>query len=124
MHYAADSKIWAPFLGGISAGELEVSPDGQWVTYTTFPEFLWRSKLDGSERLQLTFAPINAHEPGRRTENRFSSPISRTRFLSFQRMVALHGNLCPKTTQIPWCRSMAARWKVHYFWKLCEMSRC
>jgi len=32
--------------------------------YTTFPEFnLWRSKLDGSERLQLTFAPINAHEP-------------------------------------------------------------
>ena len=64
MHYAADSKQWVPFLGGISAGELEVSPDGQWVTYTTFPEFdLWRSKLDGSERLQLTFAPTNAHEP-------------------------------------------------------------
>jgi Tol biopolymer transport system component/DNA-binding winged helix-turn-helix (wHTH) protein len=64
MHYAADSKEWVPFLGGISAGELEVSPDGQWVTYTTFPEFdLWRSKLDGSERLQLTFEPINAHEP-------------------------------------------------------------
>jgi Tol biopolymer transport system component/DNA-binding winged helix-turn-helix (wHTH) protein len=64
VHYASDSKQWVPFLGGISAGELEVSPDGQWVTYTTFPEFnLWRSKLDGSERLQLTFAPINAHEP-------------------------------------------------------------
>jgi len=39
MHYAADSKKWLPFLGGISAGELDVSPDGQWVTYTTFPEF-------------------------------------------------------------------------------------
>jgi DNA-binding winged helix-turn-helix (wHTH) protein/Tol biopolymer transport system component len=64
MHYAADSRKWVPFLGGISAGELEVSPDGQWVTYTTFPESdLWRSKLDGGERLQLTFAPINAHEP-------------------------------------------------------------
>jgi DNA-binding winged helix-turn-helix (wHTH) protein/Tol biopolymer transport system component len=64
MHYAIDSRQWVPFLGGISAGELEVSPDGQWVTYTTFPEFdLWRSRLDGSERLQLTFAPINAHEP-------------------------------------------------------------
>jgi Tol biopolymer transport system component len=24
---------------------------------------LWRSKLDGSERLQLTFPPVNAHEP-------------------------------------------------------------
>ena len=53
-----------PFSGGISAEELEVSPDGQWVTYTTYPESnLWRSKLDGSERLQLTFPPVNAHEP-------------------------------------------------------------
>jgi len=64
VHYASNSKQWVPFLGGISAGELEVSPDGQWVTYTTFPESdLWRSKLDGSERLQLTSAPIKAHEP-------------------------------------------------------------
>jgi Tol biopolymer transport system component len=63
-HYDPHSQQFVPFLGGISAGELEVSPDGQWVTYTTFPEFdLWRSKLDGSERLQLTSAPINAHEP-------------------------------------------------------------
>ena len=64
VHYQAESKQFVPFLGGISAGELEVSPDGQWVTYTTFPEStLWRSRLDGSERLQLTFAPMNAHEP-------------------------------------------------------------
>jgi WD40-like Beta Propeller Repeat len=64
MHHSKDTKQWEPFLGGISAGELEVSPDGQWVVYTTYPEFnLWRSRLDGSERLQLTFAPINAHEP-------------------------------------------------------------
>jgi DNA-binding winged helix-turn-helix (wHTH) protein len=64
VRYARESKQFVPFLGGISAGELEVSPDGQWVTYTTFPESdLWRSKLDGSERLQLTFPPINAHEP-------------------------------------------------------------
>jgi hypothetical protein len=31
------------------------SPDGQWVTYVTIPDkTLWRSRLDGSERLQLT----------------------------------------------------------------------
>src|SRR6516165_732316 len=48
----------------ITAGELEVSLDGQWVVYSTYPDSnLWRSKLDGGERLQLTFAPINAHEP-------------------------------------------------------------
>ena len=64
VRYDSRARQFSPFLGGISAGELEVSPDGQWVTYTTFPESdLWRSKIDGSERLQLTFAPINAHEP-------------------------------------------------------------
>ena len=64
VHYESKSKQFVPFLGGISAGEPEVSPDGQWVAYTTYPDSaLWRSKLDGSERLQLTFAPMNAHEP-------------------------------------------------------------
>jgi DNA-binding winged helix-turn-helix (wHTH) protein/Tol biopolymer transport system component len=64
VRYEAKVKQFVPFLAGISAGELEVSPDGQWVTYTTYPESnLWRSKLDGSERLQLTFPPVNAHEP-------------------------------------------------------------
>ena len=64
VHYESRSKRFVPFLGGISAGELEVSPDGQWVTYISFPEeTLWRSKLDGSERLQLTFSPIYASEP-------------------------------------------------------------
>jgi len=64
VRYDGKSKQFVPFLGGISAEELEVSPDGQWVTYTTYPESnLWRSKLDGSERLQLTFTAVNAHEP-------------------------------------------------------------
>jgi len=64
VKYDRKSKQLVPFLGGISAGELEVSRDGQWVVYTTFPASnLWRSKLDGSERLQLTFPPVNAHEP-------------------------------------------------------------
>jgi DNA-binding winged helix-turn-helix (wHTH) protein/Tol biopolymer transport system component len=64
VQYEANKKQFVPFLAGVSGGELEVSPDGQWVTYTTYPESnLWRSKLDGSERLQLTFPPVNAHEP-------------------------------------------------------------
>ena len=64
VRYEGKVKRFVPFLGGISAGEVEVSPDGKWVTYTTYPESnLWRSKLDGSERLQLTFPPVNAHEP-------------------------------------------------------------
>jgi hypothetical protein len=83
VRYARDSKQFVPFLGGISAGELEVSPDGQWVTYTTFPESdLWRSKLDGTARLQLTFPPINAHEPRWSPDGKkILLLISRPRFL-------------------------------------------
>ena len=46
---------FVPYLGGISAIGLAFSPDGQWVAYISVPEqALWRSKVDGSERLQLT----------------------------------------------------------------------
>jgi Tol biopolymer transport system component/DNA-binding winged helix-turn-helix (wHTH) protein len=43
------------FLGGISASDLAFSADGQWVTYVSVPDrALWRSRVDGSERMQLT----------------------------------------------------------------------
>ena len=46
---------FVPYLGGISAIGLAFSPDGQWVAYISVPDqTLWRSKVDGSERLQLT----------------------------------------------------------------------
>ena len=52
------------YLGGISASFVDFSRDGQWVTYVAYPEgTLWRSRLDGSERLQLTFAPMEAMVP-------------------------------------------------------------
>src|SRR6202043_4085531 len=64
VRYKNEANQFVPFLGGISAGELEVSPDRQGVAYVTYPDLnLWRSKLDGSERLQLTFTPLNASEP-------------------------------------------------------------
>ena len=49
-----------PFLGGISAEYAAFSKDGKWVAYTTYPDgILWRSRLDGSERIQLTSSPIS-----------------------------------------------------------------
>jgi Tol biopolymer transport system component len=49
---ASDFK---PFLGGLSASDLAFSADGQWVTYVSVPDrALWRSRVDGSERMQLT----------------------------------------------------------------------
>jgi Tol biopolymer transport system component len=64
VRYDPTSRMFIPYLSGISAGELDFSRDGKWVTYVTYPDgSLWRSKLDGSERLQLTYAPLAAAVP-------------------------------------------------------------
>ena len=40
------------------------SSDGNWVTYVAYPEgTLWRSKVDGSAPLQLTFPPLLVLQP-------------------------------------------------------------
>ena len=53
-----------PFLSGISAEDVAFSKDGQWVAYVSYPEgILWRSKPDGSNKVQLTSAPLFAALP-------------------------------------------------------------
>ncbi|HUL34605.1 MAG TPA: winged helix-turn-helix domain-containing protein [Candidatus Eisenbacteria bacterium] len=51
-----DSRTgFKPFLGGPSVTDLAFSADGNWITYVTVPDkALWRSRADGTERLQLT----------------------------------------------------------------------
>ncbi len=64
VRYDAHTGEFVAYLPGISADGLAFSPDGQWVTYNSYPEgTLWRSKVDGSERLQLTFPPMQAFLP-------------------------------------------------------------
>ena len=58
MRYDSHSRQFTPFLGGISAEYVAFSKDGQWVTYVSYRDgTLWRSRVDGSERLQLTYPP-------------------------------------------------------------------
>jgi serine/threonine protein kinase/Tol biopolymer transport system component len=53
-----------PFLSGISAEFTTFSKDGKWIAYVTYPSgSLWRSRVDGSERLQLTDPPIYPLNP-------------------------------------------------------------
>src|SRR5262249_7627487 len=48
-----------PFLSGISADGLDFSRDGKWVVYVSEPDAtIWRSRVDGSERLQLSSPPV------------------------------------------------------------------
>jgi len=59
MRYDGKAGRFAPFLEGISAEYVAFSKDGKSVAYVSYPEgALWRTKLDGSERLQLTYPPI------------------------------------------------------------------
>jgi len=53
-----------PYLGGISAQCLDFSKDGQWVAYVLYPEgTLWLSRVDGSDRRQLSYPPVYALVP-------------------------------------------------------------
>lgn len=53
------SGLFDKYAGGLSAGFTDFTRDGQWITYVTHPDgMLWRSRIDGSERRQLTFPPM------------------------------------------------------------------
>ncbi len=65
--FDAKSGQFAPYLSGISASGVGFSRDGHWVAYVTghwvayvtYPEgILWRSRMDGSDKLQLTRPPL------------------------------------------------------------------
>ena len=64
LRFDTKSKQFMPYLSGISADTVDFSKDGQWVTYVAVPDgTLWRSKTDGTEKLQLTFPPVTAYLP-------------------------------------------------------------
>jgi Tol biopolymer transport system component len=64
VRYDAKSQQFLPYLLGISAIHLSFSKDGQWVSYLSYPDAtLWRSKMDGTERLQLTSPPMEVVQP-------------------------------------------------------------
>jgi Tol biopolymer transport system component len=64
VRYDPESGKYLPFLSGVSATDLDFSPDGQWVAYVSIPEgSLWRCRIDGSQLQQLTFSTGRAALP-------------------------------------------------------------
>ena len=62
--YGSASHQFKPYLSGMSATGVNFSSDRRWITYVAYPEgTLWRSKVDGSDRLQLTFPPLSVLQP-------------------------------------------------------------
>jgi eukaryotic-like serine/threonine-protein kinase len=59
VRYDLKSQQFLPILPGVSATNLMFSRDGAWVTYLSFPDRVaWRSRSDGTDRLQLVFPPL------------------------------------------------------------------
>ncbi len=124
MRYDAKAGQFVPFLGGISADGFSFSKDGQWVAYVTYPDgVLWRSKVDGSERLQLTYPPSGFFPPGYALNPHWSPDGKRIIFVEIQKdstakaievsadgtslhawlpadQVSQHGSLSPDETKI------------------------
>jgi eukaryotic-like serine/threonine-protein kinase len=64
VRYDVRKQDFASILPGISADQLAYSRDGSRVAYVAVPEgTLWQSKADGSDRRQVTFAPMEVQLP-------------------------------------------------------------
>jgi DNA-binding winged helix-turn-helix (wHTH) protein len=64
LRYDLKLRQFMPLLSGISATDATFSDDGKWVAYLSYPDHsVWRSRSDGTERMQLTFPPLEAQFP-------------------------------------------------------------
>ena len=62
--YDQHTQAFVPYLGGMPACDVDFSRDGKWVAYVSYPEgTLWRRRIDGTERRQLTVRPMTVSNP-------------------------------------------------------------
>jgi Tol biopolymer transport system component/DNA-binding winged helix-turn-helix (wHTH) protein len=64
LRYDLRARRFDSYLPGLSAGPVDFSRDRKWIAYVSYPDMtLWRSRSDGSDKMQLTFPPVRAYEP-------------------------------------------------------------
>src|SRR5450432_1837227 len=64
VRYDAKSGAFLPFFADNTAAQMDFSRDGQWAVYVSYKDgTVWRSKVDGSDRMQLTYPPFQATVP-------------------------------------------------------------
>ena len=64
FRYDLQAQRFDPYPLGLSAGPVDFSSDRKWMAYVSYPDgTLWRSRMDGSDKMQLTFPPVRAYAP-------------------------------------------------------------
>ena len=64
LRFDAPSKRFVPYLGGMAAFELDYAPDNKSIVYVRYPDrSLWKAHSDGTERIELVAARMEAAEP-------------------------------------------------------------
>jgi len=64
VRYDVHAKEYVPYLFGASAEFVSFSKDADWFAYTSYPDAtLWRSRMDGTQQLELSFPPMRAYVP-------------------------------------------------------------
>lgn len=64
VKYDRSSQQFVPVGNGAPVGEVAFSRDAQWSAWVLYPDqTIWRSRPDGSDRVQLTFPPKMAFLP-------------------------------------------------------------
>jgi eukaryotic-like serine/threonine-protein kinase len=64
LRYDVQAQRFDPYFPGLPAGPIDSSADRKWLAYVSYPDMtLWRSKADGSDKMQLTFPPMRAYGP-------------------------------------------------------------
>jgi Tol biopolymer transport system component len=64
VRYDIQSHQFVPWLSEMSIGQVDFSRDSQWIAYLSYPDgVLWKSRVDGTERRQLTSLPLQSGLP-------------------------------------------------------------
>jgi len=78
--YDLRTRKLMPFLPGSSVCCVSTSPDGRWIAYNEVrgaETILWRSKPDGSERVQLSSPPIHGGWPTWSPDGKYIASFSK-----------------------------------------------